>query len=49
VVIKGGAFRHGADLTIWEDLQIPMSRDTQQQDVAMDGLCPLKGLSVAGA
>ena len=48
LVVVGCAIRHDAYISIREELEIPMSRDAQQHDVAMDGLCPLKGLSVAG-
>ena len=49
LVVVGCAIRHDAYIAIREDLEIPMSGDTQQHDVAMDGLRPLKGLSVPGA
>ena len=48
LVVVGCAIRHDAYIAIREDLEIPMSGDTQQHDVAMDGLRPLKGLSVPG-
>ena len=49
LVVVGCAIRDDAYISIREDLENPMSRDTQQHDVAMDGFCPLKGLSVPGA
>ena len=48
LVVVGCAFCRRCDIAIREDLEIPMSGDTEQQDVAMDGLGPLKGLSIAG-
>ena len=48
LVVVGCAFCDDAYIAIREDLEIPMRRDTQQHSVAMDGLRPLKGLSIAG-
>ena len=48
LVVVSCAICSRCDIAIREDLEIPMSGDTQQHSVAMDGLCPLKGLSVAG-
>jgi predicted metallo-beta-lactamase superfamily hydrolase len=48
LVVVGCAFCDDAYISIREDLEIPMSGDTEQHSVAMDGLCPLKGLSVTG-
>ena len=49
LVVVGCAICDDAYTAIREDLEIPMSGDTQQHSVAMDGLGPLKGLSIAGA
>lgn len=48
LVVVSCAFCDDAYIAIREDLEIPMSGDAQQHDVAMDGLCPLKGLSITG-
>ena len=48
LVVVGCAICDDAYISIREDLEIPMRRDTQQHSVAMDGLRPLKGLSIAG-